>query len=77
MYAQRDKGGAVAGLVRWEHGDFPEMIAEDHPDVVAFLNPPEPPAQPTVEDAIEALDEYVTSGKRTKLDELKARLFAV
>ena len=49
MFAERDEAGKIVGLYgRPQPGRAEEVLADDHPDVVAFRDRPEPP-DPSVE----------------------------
>ncbi len=48
-------------------------VEEDDPRLLEFLNPPEPPPEPTASEIIDAMD-GVAKGDTTKLDSLKARI---
>ncbi len=55
-----------------------ESMADDHPDILAFLNPPAPPEPPTVSEALAAMDEIAAAvglpaEDRKKLDVLLSR----
>lgn len=63
-YVHRNAGNEITGLTRWPNGSS-EELPEDHPEVVAFLNPP------TV-DAGAELDAAIAAA--TTLEELKAAL---
>ena len=41
-YCRRDQNGNINGLQRNKSGKFQEKISSGKPEVVSFLNPPEP-----------------------------------
>lgn len=71
------EAGVIVRLTRWPtvdtQGDplpIQERLVEDHPEVIAFFSKSEP--QDPYDGLLEALDEFVTNGTRSKLDELLA-----
>lgn len=70
--------GVIISTSRWPRLDtegvvlpVQERLAEDHPEVVSFFYQHEfPEASDPHADLLEALNEFVTNGTRSKLDEL-------
>ncbi len=74
IYIQRDSESNMTGYSRWPLSEGQERLSEDHPDVVAFHNRPEPPS--LFDELLDALDEVAANlpaGERTKLDALLAK----
>lgn len=54
FYAKRDEQGQVVSLHRQPEGDAQEILASDHPDVLAFFG--QGPSQPTPRHSFERMD---------------------
>lgn len=72
-YIERENGNVV-GLLRWPRTEGQESLPENHPDVMAFMNRPEP--LDPYQELLDALDEVAAKlppEERTKLDTLLAK----
>ena len=79
VYVDRDGGGAISGVYAREQRAGQESLPPDHPDVVAFLNPPDPPPPVTTAEILDAMKQIadaagLSTAQKSKLTALIARL---
>lgn len=56
IYCKRNQQGILTGIARNQSPDFNEAIDDQHPDVIAFRNPPPPTDEQRIDAAFPQTD---------------------
>ena len=74
MYVERNEAGVIVTVATLSSGDITEPMADDDPELEAFLNPPVPPSRyDQLLDAVDEVAANLPSADRAKLDALLAK----
>ncbi len=79
MYVSRDNGKVSGVFARPQPGYGEEWLDDGDPEVVAYLNPPDPPPPITTAEILDAMKQIatgagLTTSQKSKLTALIARL---